>query len=273
MIGAIIGDVVGSRFEFKDHSGKDFELFVSGCAATDDSFMTLAIANALLLAKGDYSNLESLAEYSMKQVAQEHPKTMWGGNFYKWLFEGGTKTDSYGNGAAMRISPVGWVATSEEEVKFLSRKVTIPSHNHIEGLKGAEAIAMAIYLARTGKDKEYIKSKMIEYYPQIGDPKFNMNYLFTTYGYDKQGMWVTCQGSVPQAIVAFLEGNDFVDVIKNAVGMGGDSDTIGAMAGSIAEAYYGVSRELEDKALEYLSNDLKGIYYAFNIIKRVRANR
>ena len=175
MIGAIIGDVVGSRFEFKDHSGKNFELFVSGCVATDDSFMTLAIANSLLLAKGNYSNLESLAEYSMKKIAADHPKTGWGGNFYKWLFEGGTKTDSFGNGAAMRISPVGWVANSEEEVKILSKKVTIPSHNHPEGIKGAEAIAMAVYLARTGKDKEYIKSKMVEYYPHINNPKFNMN--------------------------------------------------------------------------------------------------
>ena len=273
MIGAIIGDVVGSRFEFKDHSGKNFELFVSGCVATDDSFMTLAIANSLLLAKGNYSNLESLAEYSMKKIAADHPKTGWGGNFYKWLFEGGTKTDSFGNGAAMRISPVGWVANSEEEVKILSKKVTIPSHNHPEGIKGAEAIAMAVYLARTGKDKEYIKSKMVEYYPHINNPKFNMNYLLTTYGYDEIGMWVTCQGSVPQAIVAFLEGNDFVDVIKNAVGMGGDSDTIGAMAGSIAEAYCGVPYELEQKALEYLTDDLKGIYYAFNTIKRGRTNR
>ena len=273
MIGAIIGDIVGSRFEFKDHSGKNFELFVSGCAATDDSFMTLAIANALLLTKGDYSKLEVCAEYSMKKIAADHPKTGWGKNFYEWLFLGGTKTDSYGNGAAMRISPIGWVANSEEEVKLLSYKVTSITHNHQEGLKGAEAIAMAIYLARTGKNKEYIRSKMIEYYPQLSDSKFNINNLMVTYGYDDAGMWVTCQGSVPQAIVAFLEGNDFIDVIKNAVGIGGDSDTIGAIAGSIAEAYYGVPFELEEQALEYLTDDLKGIYYAFNTIKKSRTNR
>lgn len=273
MIGAIIGDIVGSRFEFKDHCGKDFPLFVSGCCPTDDSFMTLAVANALLLSKGNYDNLEALAEYSMKKIAKTHPSTGWGGNFYKWLFENGSKTDSFGNGAGMRISPVGWVANSEEEVKLLSKKITCVSHNHIEGLKGAEAIAMAVYLARIGKDKEYIRSVMATYYPQLNDKRFCIKNIMGHYGYDEGGMWVTCQGSVPYAIVAFLDGEDFIDVIKNAVGIGGDSDTIGAMAGSIAEAYYGVSLKLEEIALSYLSDDLKGIYYAFNTIKKSRVNK
>lgn len=267
MIGAIIGDVVGSRFEFAEHAGKDFTLFVSGCRATDDSFMTLAVANALLLCKNDYTNLSEIVTYSMRKIGNDHKNTMWGKNFYNWLFEFSPFNKSYGNGAAMRISPVGWVAKSVEEVKVLSRKVTMVSHDHEESYKAAESVAMAIYLSRIGKDKDYIKDVLIKYYPILSDKSFTIKNLIGTYGYDDMGNWVTCQGSVPHALLAFLEGTDFVDVVKNAVGIGGDSDTIGAIAGSIAEAYYGVPMELEDKALEYLSDDLKGIYHAFRVIK------
>lgn len=272
MIGAIIGDIVGSRFEFVEDGfrGKDFALFTLSCRPTDDSFMTLAVAKALFLAKGDKEKLKSIVVYCMKDVAYDHPNTGWGERFYKWLFveRNPQPYNSYGNGAGMRISPVGWVAESEEEVKELSKIVTEVSHNHPEGIKGAEAIAMAVYLARIGKSKEEIREKLQEYYPKLKDKNFTIENIHGCYGYDDYGDWVTCQGSIPQAIIAFLDSTSFEDAIRNAVCIGGDSDTIGAMAGSIAEAYYGVPYELEEKALSYLPNDLQGLYHAFRAIKK-----
>lgn len=275
MIGAIIGDIVGSRFEFveDDDRDKNFVFWGAGCGPTDDSFMTLAIANALILSVNDREKLADAAVFCMRDVAHKHPHTGWGGKFYQWLFkESNPKPyNSYGNGAGMRISPIGWVAESEDDVIELSKIVTEVSHNHPEGLKGAEAIAMAVFLARTGKSKAEIRERMQEYYPQLKDKTFTIKNIYGNYGYDTMGDWVTCQGSVPQAIVAFLDSESFEDAIRNAVWIGGDSDTIGAMAGSIAEAYYGVSPELEEKALNYLTDDLKSIYYAFETIRKKRA--
>jgi type I restriction enzyme M protein len=277
VLGAIIGDIVGSRFEFIDDymRDKDFPLFTPSCCPTDDSLMTLAVANALLLTKDNHSLLTEQVIASMKKVAHKHPNTGWGELFYRWLFlEGNPKPyNSFGNGAGMRISPVGWVADSEEQVRALSATITEVSHNHPEGIKGAEAVAMAVYLARIGRSKEEIRARMREYYPQLNDPKFTIRSIHGQYGYDPDGMWVTCQGSVPQALIAFLDSTDFEDAIRNAICIGGDSDTIGAMAGSIAEAYYGVPYEMEEKALSYLSEDLLSIYYAFGTIKRTRVNR
>jgi type I restriction enzyme M protein len=277
MLGAIIGDIVGSRFEFveDENRGKDFELFTPHSKPTDDTFMTIAVAKALFLSECDEEKLKGLVVTCMKAVALAHPNTGWGGRFYKWLFKERVSLpyESYGNGAGMRISPVGWVADSEEELKRLSKIVTEVSHNHPEGLKGAEAVAMGVYLARTGKDKVEIRRRLAEYYPKLNDPSFCIKNLQGNYGYDEAGDWVTCQGSIPQAIVAFLDGENFEDVIRNAVCIGGDSDTIGAMAGSIAEAYYGVPVEMEDKAMSYLTSDLKTVYYAFESIKRKRVKR
>ena len=244
MIGAIIGDIVGSRFEFVEDGcrGKDFALFASGCRFTDDSLMTLAVAKSLLLSKGNYDNLGKLTTQVMKDIAKPYPRIGWGAMFYKWLFERSVPYNSYGNGAGMRISPVGWVAESEEEVKMLSKKVTEISHNHPEGIKGAEAVARGVYLARIGKSKEEIREKLQEYYPKLKDKNFTIENIHGGYGYDDYGDWVTCQGSIPQAIIAFLDSTSFEDAIRNAVCIGGDSDTIGAMAGSIAEAYYWYSR-------------------------------
>ncbi len=270
MIGAIIGDIVGSRFEFIDHFGKDFKLFTSTCHYTDDTLMTLAVANALFLCKGNYEELGMITTRCMVNIAHKYPNVGWGERFHSWLFERQRRLDSYGNGAGMRISPVGWVAESEEEVKILSKNVTEISHGHPEGIKGAESVAMAVYWARIGKDKEFIRNGLTQYYPQLNDRNFTIKSIMGNYGYDDYGDWVTCQGSIPQALIAFLDGEDFEDVIRNAVGIGGDSDTIGAMAGSIAEAYYGVSYEMEDEALEYLPDDLKGLYFTFNLIKKKR---
>ena len=277
MLGAIIGDIVGSRFEFveDDDRGKDFKLFTSTCCATDDTLMTIAVAQALYLSKGDYSTLAEKTINCMRSVARAHPNTGWGEKFYHWLFDSNTTSpiNSFGNGAGMRISPVGWVTNSEEELKSLSAIVTGTTHNHPEGMKGGEAIALCVYLARTGADKQTIKMRAAEYYPILNDKDFTVTNLQASYGYDDLGDWVTCQGSVPHAILAFLESDGFEDAVRNAVSIGGDSDTIGAMAGSIAEAYYGVPVELEDRALSYLTDDLKGIYYAFELIRKPRVKR
>lgn len=277
MIGAIIGDIVGSRFEFVEDvkRPKNFELFTPLCRPTDDSFMTFAVAKALMISNKDCELLKKQVITSMKDVARMHPKTGWGDQFYRWLFlEIFPKPyNSYGNGAGMRISPVGWVAESEEEVKELSKTVTEVSHNHPEGIKGAEAIAMAVYLARIGKGKDEIRERMCEYYPRVGDKNFTIENIHGKYGYDDEGMWVTCQGSVPQALIAFLDSENFEDAIRNAVCIGGDSDTIGAMAGSIAGAYYGVSYDMENKAMSYLTDDLIRIYYEFEVFKKKRIRR
>lgn len=272
MIGAIIGDIVGSRFEFveDDNRGKNFKFFTDACRATDDTFMTVAVAQALLICNGNYSDLAENTIKCMRKVARAHPQTGWGKKFHDWLFFSNSNApiNSYGNGAGMRISPVGWVANSEAELRLLSAIVTGVTHNHPEGLKGGEAIALCVYLARTGADKQIILKRAAEYYPILNDKSFTISKLQTSYGYDIYGDWVTCQGSVPHAILAFLESDSFEDAVRNAVSIGGDSDTIGAMAGSIAEAFYGVPAELEEKALSYLSDDLKETYYAFNQIRK-----
>lgn len=274
MIGAIIGDIAGSRFEFveDDNRGKNFTFFTPACRPTDDSFMTLAVAQALFLCKGDYSELARKTAFCMRAVAHAHPNTGWGERFYHWLFDE-TPCHSYGNGAGMRISPLAWVADSEEELKALAATVTGVTHDHPEGMKGGEAIALAVYLARTGADKAEIRARMEAYYPVLSDPAFTIASLQEHYGYDERGDWVTCQGSVPHAILAFLESESFEDAVRNAVSIGGDSDTIGAMAGSIAEAFYGVSREMEEKALAYLPDDLKSLYFAFETIRKPRAGK
>jgi len=272
MIGAIIGDIVGSRFEFNNHRSKDFELFTDKCFVTDDSIMTLAVAKALLetdkaFIKGqkikgqittrhDEEYLDRLSEntvVAMQVIGRNYPNCGYGGSFGRWIFsENPQPYGSYGNGAAMRISPVGAIAESVDEVKLLSRAITAISHNHVEGLKGAEATAMAIFLARTGRSKDQIREYILENYYEID---FTLDEIRGSYRFD-----VTCQGTVPQAIQAFIEADSFEDAIRNAISIGGDSDTLAAITGSIAEAYYGVPDELVVKALGYLDDELLGIY-------------
>ena len=277
MLGAIIGDIVGSRFEFVEdiRRPKDFALFTDICRITDDSYMTLAVAEALLLSYGEQEALKEQAIASMVKIAHKYPKTGWGAHFHRWLFEskGAKPYNSYGNGAGMRVSPIGWVAESEDELKRLSRIVTEISHNHPEGIKGAEAVAMAVYLARTGKTKDEIRARMQEYYSELRNPDFTIKNIYGKYGYDDDGNWVTCQGSIPQALIAFLDSESFEDAVRNAVCIGGDSDTIGAMTGAIAESYYGVPYEMEERALTYLPDDLQNIYFAFETIKKKRIKR
>ena len=272
MKGAIIGDIVGSRFEFNnlEEWQWDFDLMHPLCHFTDDTLMTLAVAKTLVECRYDSAAIRPRVVENMRAIAHRHPNVGWGARFHKWLFqdEHPMPYNSYGNGSAMRVSPVAWVAKSEEEVKELSRMVTDVSHNHPEGIKGAEAIAMATYLARIGKNKEEIRERMIEYYSELADPSFRIKQIRPFYGYDEAGRWVTCQGSVPHAIEAFLDSTDFENAIRLAVWLGGDTDTIGCMCGSIAEAYYGIPKKMEENISNYLTGDLLEIMKSFEIVKR-----
>ena len=248
MLGAIIGDIVGSRYEFNNHKSKAFDLFAKECKFTDDSAMTIAIAKALLDSKDDYSDLSEQAIHNMQRIGREYEHVGYGGRFHKWLFEENPQPyNSWGNGSAMRISPVGFAAKSIGEVKALSKKVTEVTHNHPEGLKGAEATAVAIYLARSGKSKDEIRKYMTENYYQFDT---TVEELQKTYKFH-----VSAQKSVPQALECFYESNDFEDCIRNAISIGGDSDTIGAIVGGLAEAYYGIPEDIKKRAIEYLPED------------------
>ncbi len=274
MIGAMIGDIVGSRFEFNNHKSKDFELFTDECFVTDDSIMTLAVAKALIETERTFMNSEDafrlskdyidrLAENTvlyMQTIGRKYPNCGYGGRFGQWIFSENPKPyDSHGNGAAMRISPVASIAASEEEIKALSKAITGVSHNHVEGLKGAEATAMAIYLARTGHGKDEIRKVVSDQYYNLD---FCLDDIRAAYRFNE-----TCQETVPQAIQAFLEAESFEETIRNAISLGGDSDTLAAIAGSIAEAYYGVPNVMVEKALGYLDGELLEIYNEFNSIK------
>ena len=256
MIGAIIGDIVGSRFEWNNIKTKDFDLFTAGCFFTDDSVMTIAVADALIRANG---NLEILSEYaieSMQLIGRPFPDCGYGGSFYHWMYSDNPKPyGSYGNGAAMRVSACGFAAKSLEEAKALSKAVTEVTHNHPEGIKGAEATAVAIYLARSGYSIEEIQQHIsTKYYPM----DFTLEEIRDTYEINE-----TCQDTVPQALKAFFESLDFEDAIRNAISIGGDSDTLAAITGGIAEAYYGVPQDIKDKALNYLDEDLLQIVNRF----------
>ena len=249
MIGAIIGDIVGSRFEWNNHRSKDFELFTGECFATDDSIMTLAIGKALMESKSGWSDLGEQAVRCMQEVGRPYPRCGYGGRFWDWMYSDHPKPyNSFGNGAAMRVSACGFVARSLEEAKALSKAVTEVTHNHPEGLKGAEATVVAIYMARTGSTIEEIRDVIDqEYYPI----DFTLDEIRDTYAFNE-----TCQDTVPQALEAFFESNSFEDAIRNAISVGGDSDTLAAITGGIAEAYYGVPADLKEKAKTFLDDHL-----------------
>lgn len=256
MIGAIIGDIVGSRYERHNHKSKVFELFDKKCRPTDDSIMSLAVAKAILESEEDIGSLSRNAVMWMQGLGRIYNNAGYGRAFIKWIMAADPKPyNSYGNGSAMRVSPCGFAADSLEKAKELSASVTKVSHDHPEGMKGAEAIAVAVYLAKTSKSKEEIKEYIeANYY----DLDFTIDSIRQKYFFD-----VSCQGSVPVAFEAFFESEDFEDAIRTAVSVGGDSDTIAAMTGSIAEAYYGVPEEIVYSAIDYLDSRQMEILYYF----------
>ena len=245
MIGALIGDIAGSRFERVNHKSKEFELFDKKCRPTDDSVMSLAIAKAILDCEGDFGELSQKAINAMQELGRIYKNAGYGGTFIKWIWaEDPQPYNSYGNGSAMRVGPCGFAAANLEEAKAFSDSVTKVSHDHPEGMKGAEAIAAAVFLAKSGKSKEEIRAYILDNYYDIG---FTLDQIRKKYKFD-----VSCQGSVPVALEAFFESADFEDAVRNAISVGGDSDTVGAMAGAVAEAYYGVPEGIIDRAIEYL---------------------
>lgn len=245
MLGAIIGDIVGSRFEWDNIKTKEFDFLTYKCSVTDDSIMSLAVAKAILQCNGEYSALSKNAVKCMQEIGRPYPFCGYGGMFREWMYSDDPKPyGSYGNGAAMRVSACGFAATSMNEAIGLSRKVTEVTHNHPEGIKGAEATTVAIYMAKTGSNileiRDYINNN---YYPM----NFTLDGIRDSYSFNE-----TCQNTVPQAIMAFLESESFEDAIRNAISIGGDSDTLAAITGGIAEAYYGIPAEIRKHALTFL---------------------
>lgn len=256
MLGAIIGDIVGSRFEWDNIKTKEFDFLTYKCFVTDDSIMSLAIAKAILDCKGDYHNLNGLAVSCMQEIGRPYPNSGYGGMFNEWMYSDNPQPyNSFGNGAAMRVSSCGYAASTLEEAKQLSKKVTEVTHNHPEGMKGAEATTVAIFLAKTGKSileiRDYIND---HYYPM----NFTLDSIRDSYEFNE-----TCQNTVPQAIMAFLESTSFEDAIRNAISIGGDSDTLAAITGGIAEAYYGIPTDIRKHALTFLDERLMKILIDF----------
>ncbi len=256
MLGAIIGDIVGSRFEWNNNKSKDFEFLTYKCFPTDDSIMTLALAQAILVSRSDYSNLSKNAVECMQAVGRNYPDCGYGGGFRSWIFSDEPKPyNSFGNGAAMRVSAAGFAANSLDEAKLISKKITEVTHNHPEGIKGAEAVATAIFMAKAGKSMLEIRDYIDEnYYPM----NFTLDQIRPSYQFNE-----TCQDTVPQALMAFFESTGFEDAIRNAISIGGDSDTIAAICGGVAEAYYGIPADIRKHALTFLDKQLLQLLVAF----------
>ena len=256
MLGAIIGDIVGSRFEWNNYRAKDFEFLTYECFPTDDSIMSLALAQAVIISKPDHTDLKDNAVECMQRIGRNYPDCGYGGSFYNWIFSENPKPyNSFGNRAAMRVSAVGFAANSLDEVKEMSRLITEVTHNHPEGIKGAEATAVAIYMARMGSSifeiRDYIDKN---YYPM----NFTLDSIRDTYQFNE-----TCQDTVPQALMAFFESTGFEDAIRNAISIGGDSDTVAAICGGVAEAYYGIPADIRKHALTFLDEDLLKVLTVF----------
>ena len=264
MLGAIIGDICGSVYEFNKCKDYDaVELFRKDCRFTDDTVMTVAVAQALMDAgflqrkKITWDmGFQKLLVKSMRYYGALFPYAGYGGNFGEWLLTDSMGAyNSFGNGSAMRVSSVGWVFNSLEETLHAAGLSAEVTHNHPEGIKGAKAVAGAVYLARTGHSKDEIK----EFVEALGyDLNFTIEEIRPAYEFD-----VSCQGSVPQAIKCFLESTDFEQCIRLTLSLGGDCDTTGAMSGAIAEAFYGIPNWMKNKALEILPEPMKVQYERF----------
>ncbi|MGI6013636.1 MAG: ADP-ribosylglycohydrolase family protein [Oscillospiraceae bacterium] len=260
MIGAILGDIVGSPYEFDMYNikTKDFPLFSAHSMITDDSIMTLAVAQALMNGFGDKERSRQELIECMQRLGHQYPDAGYGSRFLGWLYEDHPEPySSFGNGAAMRVSSVAWLYNTLPEVLDYAALTAEVTHNHPEGIKGAQATAAAIFLARTGATKEEIK-----------------HYIETSFGYALNRSCdeirptyhhvESCQETVPEAITAFLEGNSFEDVLRTAVSLGGDSDTLAAIAGSIAEGFYDIPQTLRMEAVNRMDDTLRGIFIIYH---------
>lgn len=266
MMGAIAGDTTGSPYEWHNikHKISLPEMAVGRARFTDDSVMTCAVADGIMnalealpenwSASGDPSARKKISEEivrSLKKFGRAFPNAGYGGSFFRWLrTENTAPYNSWGNGSAMRVSFAGWAANSLEEAELLGELSAAVTHNHPEGIKGAKAVAGCIYTLRAGGSKEDVRRYSSQYY----DLSFTLDEIRPAYSFD-----VSCQGSVPQAIVAFLTGTDFADVLSEAISIGGDSDTIAAIAGSIAEPLYPIPDELIQRVTERMAPAMKSV--------------
>jgi ADP-ribosylglycohydrolase len=225
MIGAIAGDIIGSVYEARPIKSKEFPLFDSRCTFTDDSVLTIAVA-AAILTRRPY-------RVAMWEMGRRYPNAGYGGSFIRWLLsENPQPYNSWGNGAAMRVSPVGLAFGSIQEVLEQARLTAVVSHNHPEGIKGAQATALAVFLARTGQGKEAVREQISRRFGY--DLGRNVDEIRPAYGFR-----ISCQETVPEAIIAFLDSESYEDAVRNAISLGGDSDTLACITGGIAEAFYG----------------------------------
>ena len=254
MLGALVGDIIGSTYEYYNTKRMDFDLFEKRSTFTDDSVMTLAVAKWLI---EDEAHTIHYLIYCMQELGNNYPEAGYGGRFCIWLEEDNPQPyNSWGNGAGMRVSPVGLYAKTLDEALALAALTASVSHNHPEGVKGAQAIAASVFLCKQGKTKREIK----EYIENTFD--YNLHRTIAEirprYGFEE-----SCQRSVPEAIIAFLEGNSFEEVIRLAISLGGDSDTIGAMAGSIAACMYPIPNDIVKRCDEILTYHLREIKNKF----------
>ncbi len=256
MLGAVIGDIAGSRFEWGGRPPRDFPLFAAGCRFTDDSAMTAAVCAALLHSRKDFADLSRQAVHFMQSIGRQYPHCGYGASFIRWIFSDQPQPyQSFGNGSAMRVSGCGWAGGTLAEVQQLARAVTVISHDHPEGIRGAEAVAAVIFLARRGCSREEIRSHIRRHYYPLD---FTLDEIRDSY----QGN-ASCQGTVPQAIEAFLEAEDFEQAVQLAISLGGDTDTLGAMTGSMAESCFGIPSALREQALALLPGELRCILLDF----------
>ena len=249
MLGAIFGDIVGSVYEFNNIKTKEFPLFSEGSYATDDSVMTLALADALMQSdiRKDVKGFQTIYIETMHRYGERYPDAGYGGRFAHWLFwHDHTPYHSYGNGSAMRVSSIAWYAeTLDEAISFAKASAEV-THDHPEGIKGAVVTAGAAFLARQGRDKREIRDFIKQYY----DIDFTLDEIRAGYTFNE-----TCQDTVPEAMVAFLESTSFEDAIRLAVSIGGDSDTLAAIAGAVAECFYGMTGGEKNAIRRYLDGD------------------
>lgn len=250
MLGAIAGDIIGSVYEFNQVKTKDFLLFDPLCKFTDDTVLTVAVADSIL---SDRPYRESILDFGRR-----YPQCSWGGMFRQWLRHPHPQPyNSFGNGSAMRVSPVGFAFDNEDEVLEQARLTAEISHNHPEGIKGAQATALAVFLARKGHSKEQIRSRITEQFAY--DLERTVDGIRPIYSFDE-----TCQHTVPEAIISFLDSDSYEDAIRNAISLGGDADTLACITGGIAEAFYGsISEDIKKRVRKILTPDLRSVTEVF----------
>lgn len=261
MYGAILGDIIGSPYEFdQGNKSKTFPLFSQRSTYTDDTVMTIAVAEAFMGAPEDETEIKKRLVASMQKWGRRYPGAGYGLRFCDWLEADHPQPyNSFGNGSAMRVSSVAWLYDDLDTVRRMARLSAEVTHNHPEGIKGAEATASAIFLARTGSSKAEIKAYIEDQFGYV---------LSRSCDEIRPGYYhvESCQETVPEAITAFLEGDSFEDVIRTAVSLGGDCDTLTCIAGSIAEGFYGIPEELKKECSNHLPKPLRDVLLALQVM-------